>query len=84
MEGTAGDALLFSGRAVFFDKAVFRQLLLNLCQIFFLQRDIKGGADGLQMPDLPFCLLRELFKRFKGAFELVILIKIFLGIFPGV
>jgi len=41
MERPAGDFDLFTGRPMLFYKTVFRQLLLNLCQIFLLQRNIQ-------------------------------------------
>ena len=83
MERPAGDFDLFTGRPMLFYKTVFRQLLLNLCQIFLLQRNIQWSADWFQMFDFLLCFLYKLWKRLIGPFQLIIFIKKFLRIFTG-
>ena len=79
VEGLAGDLHLFL-TALAMDIAAFRELLLDLRQVFFLQGDFQGGGDGFQVIDLGFYLLRESGESLKGSFEFPILVKVFLRI----
>ncbi len=80
MEGPAGDFGTFLS-ALPADVAAFDQLLLDLDQVLLLLGDIQRGADGFQMLDFRVYLLCQLGEGFKGAFQLIILFKIFFCVF---
>ena len=80
--GPAGDFLLFCG-TLSADIAALGEFLLDLGQVFFVQRDVQGGGYGFQMVDFGFDFFGQLPQRFISPFHLSVFIEIFCGIFRG-
>ena len=73
--------LAFFSIIMLLDIAAFCQLLLDLGQIAFSQRNIQGIGDRLQMIDLTSCLFKLFLKSLLRTFQFAVFVKIFLGIF---
>ena len=83
MEGSAGDLGLFIAGPALLYITVLHQFFLDLDQIVLTPRNIQGGADGLQMVDLSFCLQGQAGEGFIGPLQLVVFVKMLLCIVLG-
>ena len=81
VKGAAGDFWFFPTGLSFLQVSIFHHFFFDLYQVFFFPCNIQSCADGFQMFDFLFCFLDLVSQGFVGTFQLIIFVKMLLGIF---